>query len=277
MDTVKQLGEYASENGNEISYQGKGTNVPVTVRFRGSGNRLVVASDAKIVELVVDFFGDNGTVVIGPTTKPRTGLRFAIRVGHESSVTIGKDVGSQTRTYIVASEGASVSLGEDCMLASSIEIRTDDSHPIYDVRTERRINNARSISIGDHVWIGKYAAILGGVSIGSGSVVGFRSIVTKSVPNNSIAAGSPARVLRKNIAWERPKLNARKPGQSLVLPGEKSARFWNETECDQDEVAIMLKAPSTSRVRSLWRSLIPKSVRRQLLKLGRTLTPPLRK
>lgn len=245
-ETLGVLAGYSDDRGNSVTYDGPPLDVAVAIRFHGSGNHLHVDDRAKIRELVVDFYGNDGSIAVGPTTKPRTGLRFAIRVGHGSKVTIGADVGSQTRTYIIASEGASVSIGDDCMLASSIEIRTDDSHPIFDVRTEKRINAARSITIGDHVWIGKYAAIFGGSSVGSGSVIGFRSIVTRKIPNNCIAAGSPARVLRRDVAWERPKLNGREPGQDKVLPKEKSAQFWNLTEEDTGEVVVARRARVTA-------------------------------
>ena len=49
-----------------------------------------------------------------------------------------------------------------------------------------------SICIGDDVWIGKYSAILKGVSIGSRSIIGTRSVVTKSCPEDSMVFGNPA-------------------------------------------------------------------------------------
>ncbi len=57
--------------------------------------------------------------------------------------------------------------------------------------------------IGNHVWIGENALILKGVKIGDNSIVGAGSVVTKDVPNNSIVAGNPARIIKNNINWER--------------------------------------------------------------------------
>ncbi|OGT51115.1 MAG: hypothetical protein A3E84_04705 [Gammaproteobacteria bacterium RIFCSPHIGHO2_12_FULL_42_13] len=45
--------------------------------------------------------------------------------------------------------------------------------------------------------------ILKGVTIGNGSIVAANSVVTKSIPENCIAAGNPAKVIRTNIHWER--------------------------------------------------------------------------
>jgi len=52
--------------------------------------------------------------------------------------------------------------------------------------------------IGDDVWIGPHAIIIGGVRIGDGAIVGAGSIVTKDVPAHCIVVGNPARVLRSD-------------------------------------------------------------------------------
>ena len=54
------------------------------------------------------------------------------------------------------------------------------------------------VIIGNNVWIGGGAIILPGVTIGDNVVIGAGSIVTKSIPDNVIAAGSPCRVIRRN-------------------------------------------------------------------------------
>lgn len=56
------------------------------------------------------------------------------------------------------------------------------------------------IVIGDNVWIGRGAMILPGVTIGDHSVVGAGSVVTKSVPDKTVVAGNPARVIRQVLA-----------------------------------------------------------------------------
>ncbi len=56
------------------------------------------------------------------------------------------------------------------------------------------------INIGNDVWLPWGCFIMPGVTIGSGAVVGARSLVTKSVPNGSLVAGSPAKVIRETVA-----------------------------------------------------------------------------
>ena len=57
--------------------------------------------------------------------------------------------------------------------------------------------HAKPIVIGDNVWIGHDSVVLPGVAIGSGSIVGARSVVTESIPDFAVAAGNPARVIRR--------------------------------------------------------------------------------
>ncbi|GEM_PF-785978 len=230
MRTLNVLEPYADRDGNRIVYTGEPVREKISITFHGRDNVLTVAPNAKIVELGVDFGGDGAVVEILPTSVPRTGLRFGMRLGHDSGVRIGENVGSQGRTMISAVEGSDVIIGDDCMLAMGIEIRSDDAHPIYDVRTGQRINMGQSVTIGDHVWIAKHATVMGGVRIGSGSVVGYRSIVTSDIPNNSIAAGSPARVIRRDIAWERPMVVSRHGDDVLPRDGEKTEEHWRLTE-----------------------------------------------
>lgn len=66
-------------------------------------------------------------------------------------------------------------------------------HPL-----NRPIVSKGSVIIEDDVWIGDKATILAGVHIGKGSVIAANAVVTKDVPAYSIAAGNPAKILKRN-------------------------------------------------------------------------------
>lgn len=58
-------------------------------------------------------------------------------------------------------------------------------------------SDAKPIVIGDNVWIGEYASVLKGVTIGTGAIVASHAVVTKDVPPYTIVAGNPARVVKE--------------------------------------------------------------------------------
>lgn len=62
--------------------------------------------------------------------------------------------------------------------------------------SEHLLTKPPEVNVGNDVWIGRAAIVLGGVTIGDGAVVGAGSVVTKSVPPYAIVAGNPARVIR---------------------------------------------------------------------------------
>lgn len=99
-------------------------------------------------------------------------------------------------------ESADITLGRDCLIASDVTIACSPVHKILDKDTKERINPAKEIYIGDHVWISARASIFGGSRIGRDSVVGHSSFVSKEFPDNSLIVGSPAKVVRENITWE---------------------------------------------------------------------------
>src|SRR5699024_3153241 len=224
MITIENPSRYADENGNVIDCESN-LGEKVSVVFRGKNNVLKVSRDAKLSSLKVMFDCNDGHCVIGAN-------RFigTIRLGEKCSVTIHDGVTCTAWCYISAAEHCSVSIGKDCMFATGNEIRADDAHPIFDVATGARINVSRSILIGDHVWLGARAVVLGGSRIGSGSAIGFGSLVKGNIPNNCVAAGSPARVIRENTAWERDHLTLKKPYMKPDASTVKKTGYWNLTD-----------------------------------------------
>ncbi len=93
-------------------------------------------------------------------------------------------------------------IGSDCMISSHVQIRTGDSHSILTIYGER-INKAKSVYIGNHVWIGEGAKILKGVSLAQDVIVSSGAIVTKSFEQGQLIGGIPARVLKTNVSWDK--------------------------------------------------------------------------
>jgi maltose O-acetyltransferase len=90
---------------------------------------------------------------------------------------------------------AHVRIGDYTMLGPSVQIYTA-MHPMNAVE-RRKHEYARPIEIGADVWVGGAAVICPGVKIGSRSVIGAGSVVTRDVPEGVFAAGNPCRVIRE--------------------------------------------------------------------------------
>ena len=131
--------------------------------------------------------------------------------GDGNIVTIGARTTFDGNVLLVPGEGTSINIGEDCMFAEGVTIRTTDQHPIY-ASDGTRLNPAKSIKIGSHVWLGAKCVIMKGIAIGGGTMVGYGGLVTKTLPEKCLAVGTPARVFKDNITWcrtfsQKPKLN----------------------------------------------------------------------
>lgn len=90
-----------------------------------------------------------------------------------------------------------ISIGRNVKISENVIIRDSDGHTII----REGYNMSKPIIIEDDVWIGLNCTILKGVTIGRGSIVAAGSVVTKSVPPNSLVAGVPARVIKNNVDY----------------------------------------------------------------------------
>lgn len=98
---------------------------------------------------------------------------------------------------LVASENASITIGQNCMISYNVHMRTDmHRHDRADIPMNQQGNDEADIVIGDDVWIGYGAQIMSGVSIGNHSIIGAGAIVTHNIPEYSVAVGVPARVIK---------------------------------------------------------------------------------
>ena len=118
------------------------------------------------------------------------------------AITIGNDV--QVNDYVHIAAIQNVSIGDHSLIASKVFISDHnhgqyaepdpDSHP--DIPPAERPLVSNPVRIGARVWIGEHVCIMPGVSIGDGAIIGAGAIVTTDIPANTIAVGSPARVVK---------------------------------------------------------------------------------
>ena len=90
---------------------------------------------------------------------------------------------------------APVHIGSNVFFAPNVQLYTA-THPL-EAELRKTLESALPITIGDDCWIGGNTVICPGITIGKGCVIGAGSVVIKNIPENSLAVGNPAKVIRK--------------------------------------------------------------------------------
>jgi acetyltransferase-like isoleucine patch superfamily enzyme len=146
------------------------------------------------------FVAPDATFEIGPDAVVHLGRWCWIGHGtkircHEGEVRIGaKTVLGQECTI---SAFQHVSIGRECIVADRVMF-IDFDHGVVEVERPIREQGIykRDVRIGNNCWVGYGACFLRGVTVGDNCVIGTSSVVTKDLPDDAVAAGVPARVLR---------------------------------------------------------------------------------
>ncbi len=97
---------------------------------------------------------------------------------------------------LIILDGNKVTFGDNVFIAPNCAFYTA-GHPLDPEQRNKGLEYAKPIEIGDNVWIGGNVVVLPGVKIGDNCVIGAGSVVTKDVPENSVAVGNPCKVIRK--------------------------------------------------------------------------------
>ena len=172
--------------------------IKTAIRNEGKNNRLSIGEDTWIEDCSFHFSGDNNVVEIADDCAMH-GLEIWISGG--SRISIGRQTYMNGQSLIACHEATNVDIGEKCIFAESLALRTGDSHSVLDAEG-KRINPSRSIRIGNHVWVDHRVIILKGSSIGDDSVVGSGTLIAgQSFPAGSEIIGNPARILNEHINW----------------------------------------------------------------------------
>ncbi len=116
----------------------------------------------------------------------------------ESEISIGKRAGMSGATICANTR---IQIGDECLIGADVMIVDTDFHPIpsENRRFSKEGIKSAPIVIGRNVFIGARSVILKGVTIGDNSVIAAGSVVSRSVPENCIAGGNPAKPIRNLI------------------------------------------------------------------------------
>jgi acetyltransferase-like isoleucine patch superfamily enzyme len=173
----------------------------------------MICTKARIIRFPFDLRGGK-YIDFGEQLTTGIGCRFeAFSENKEKVISFGKGV--QVNDYVHICGMKSVKIGNDVLIAGKVYI-SDNSHGIYkgsqldslpDISPIKRDYFISPVLINDNVWIGENVVILPGVTIGKGAIIGANSVVSKSLPENVIAVGIPAKPIKKfnfvSKKWEK--------------------------------------------------------------------------
>lgn len=207
---------YCPEN-CEIIFNGHNSEViiPTDIKIRrrlrievGDNSKVEFSGRTNIVECEILCLGDFAQITFGEQVLIRKGDFF---VHYNSKVHIGKGTSCNEGLHLRAFSNCNINIGSDCMFSQEIKVLAGDGHAIFDTASGERTNASfddenpekYTISIRDHVWVGRGTTILNPSDIGKGSIIAAGALVKGKFPNNCTIGGVPAKILRKNAAWSR--------------------------------------------------------------------------
>ena len=175
------------------------------IKFEGINNTIEIYGDPlpRFINCVMQI-KNNNYVKIDSSKHVINQLNFRLE-GDCSKLIIGKDF-SIRGGMMLLDNNLELEIGDNCMFSSGIYLRTTDGHAIFDNTTKKVLNKSetKSIVIGNHVWLGNSVTVMKNSKISDNSVVGKSSIVTKKFETpNVLLVGSPAKIAKTNINWDR--------------------------------------------------------------------------
>jgi acetyltransferase-like isoleucine patch superfamily enzyme len=161
-----------------------------------AGKNLILENDVHLNALSKNgiVLGDNVTIAkysVLVCTGVIANKGVGIRIGSNSAIGAQSFLGGQ----------GGIVIGNDVIMGPQVKIFSENHNfENIDIAIRKQGESRSGVAIGDNCWIGAGVTILDGVSIGEGCVIAAGSIVTSSFPNNSIAMGVPAKIVKSRIS-----------------------------------------------------------------------------
>ena len=204
---------YIKENGILRETQEK---IPgLDIDLKGANNTIIIEYPTHFIDSRIDCKGNNGKIIIEQTKNKLINLKIYMSSNDNEKLLENRYVhikrnassgGGGGLSIFSWSENSKVIIGEDCMFSCGIKVFCGDGHLFKDKKTGKYINNYDGcfVEIGNHCWIGMNVVVCKNTRIPDGCIIGVNSVVTKSInEENVVLAGNPAKIVRKDIEWER--------------------------------------------------------------------------
>lgn len=163
--------------------------------------------------LIGDFcqFNENTEIRVFDNASLKIGVHCTVGknsfISSARTVIIGDRNWFGFNTFLVNERYGRIVIGNDCMFSNYVKFRSDSGHSLFDLEIKKDVNamHKNEIEIKDCVWIGLDVIVLGDSVLEEGSVVGAGSLIKKEYPGHCVIVGNPAKIIRKNIVWDKSK------------------------------------------------------------------------
>lgn len=141
-----------------------------------------------------------GYLIMDKNTRFIMGHKAIISYGAKVTLHRNSKIIIGDNTYInfnfICESAESIEIGKNCSISWNVTIIDSDFHNLNDSKSSKT-----PVIIGDHTFIGCNSTILKGVHIGNNVIIGANSLVARDIPDNCLACGNPAKIIKNNIKW----------------------------------------------------------------------------
>lgn len=190
------------ENGKERELKKDERIQGLEIIINGNYNIIKLHAPLKFIDCFWDIKSDNGYVEI---ESPKYSISLYLCMAHKNEkLIIKKPIFISSMKCFLAEDYSSVYIDEGVMISMEVILMPNDAHPIFYLKTGKRINYIKNeVYIGKHCWIGMRASILKNVKTPNNTIIGFGSVITKSFEEEYTAiAGNPAKIVTRNVNWD---------------------------------------------------------------------------
>lgn len=152
----------------------------------------------------IRILGNDSVVFFNTAGGGHVGLPTVFLRSHGQFLFWGRMATAVELSIEVEGEDQGVVIGDDALIADGVWIRNHDMHAMHDLASGRLLSRPPVTTVIErHVWLGQGALLLSCERVGTGAIVGARSVVKGTLPRCVAAVGAPARIVREGVSWGR--------------------------------------------------------------------------